>query len=96
MRSTGGTPALAQLLGQLDEHKRYGVVVPGRKRTRFFLYWLGQARELKTKEFRLEPSKEKEMGSVARVGVRVFGGTNRDVFEHHVAAEYALYDRQIA
>jgi hypothetical protein len=91
-----GTPALAQLLWLLDEHKRYGVVVPGRKRARFFLYWLGEARELEEKEFRLEPSKKKDMGPVARVGVRLSRGTNRDVFEHHLAAEYAHYHQQIA
>jgi hypothetical protein len=91
-----GTPALAQLLWLLDEHKRYGVVVPGRKRARFFLYWLREVRELEEKEFRLEPSKKKEMGPVSRVGVRLSRGTNRDVFEHHVAAEYAHYDQQIA
>jgi hypothetical protein len=91
-----GTPALAQLLWLLDEHKRYGVVVPGRKRARFFLYWLGQIRELEEKQFRLEPSKKKEMGPVVRLGVRLTRGTNRDVFEHHVAAEYAHYDQQIA
>lgn len=91
-----GTPSLAQLLWLLDEHKPYGVVVPGRKRARFFLYWLGEVRELEEKEFRLEPSKKKEMGPVARLGVRVSRGTNRDVFEHHVNAEYAHYDQQIA
>jgi hypothetical protein len=91
-----GAPALAQLLWLLDEHKRYGVVVPGRKRARFFLYWLGEVRELQEKEFRLEPSKRKEMGPVARPGVRLSRGTNRDVFEHHVAAEYAHYNQQIA
>ncbi len=91
-----GTPALAQLLWLLDEHKRYGIVVPGRKRTRFFLYWLGEIREFEEKEFRLEPSKKKEMGPVARPGVHISRGTNRDVFEHHVDAEYAHYDQQIA
>lgn len=91
-----GTPALAQLLWLLDEHKRYGVVVPGRERARFFLYWLGEVHELEEKEFRLEPSKRKEMGPVSRLGVRLSRGTNRDVFEHHMAAEYAHYDQQIA
>lgn len=91
-----GTPSLAQLLWLLDEHKRYGVVVPGRKRARFFLYWLGEVRELEEKEFRLEPSKKKEMGPVARLGVRLSRGTNRAAFEHHLAAEYAHYDQQIA
>jgi hypothetical protein len=91
-----GAPSLAQLLWLLDEHKRYGVVVPGRKRARFFLYWLGEVRELEEKEFRLEPSKKKEMGPVARLGVRVSRGTNRAAFEHHLAAEYAHYDQEIA
>jgi hypothetical protein len=91
-----GTPSLAQLLWLLEEHKRYGVVVPGRKRARFFLYWLGEVRELEEKEFRLEPSKKKEMGPVARLGVRLSRGTNRAAFEHHLAAEYAHYDQQIA
>lgn len=91
-----GAPSLAQLLWLLDEHKRYGVVVPGRKRARFFLYWLGEVRELEEKEFRLEPSKKKEMGPVARLGVRLSRGTNRAAFEHHLAAEYAHYDQQIA
>jgi hypothetical protein len=91
-----GTPALAQLLWLLDEHKRYGVVVPGRERARFFLYWLGEVHELEEKEFRLEPSKRKEMGPVSRLGARLSRGTNRDVFEHHMAAEYAHYDQQIA
>jgi len=91
-----GAPALAQLLWLLDEHKSYGIVVPNRKRARFFLYWLGEVQELEEKEFRLEPSKKKEMGPIARPGVRLSRGTNRDVFEHHVAAEYAHYDQQIA
>jgi len=91
-----GAPARAQLVWLLHEHKRYGIVVPGRKRVRFFLYWVGEIHELEEKEFRLEPSKRKEMGPIARLGVRVARGTNRDVFEHHVAAEYAHYDQQIA
>jgi hypothetical protein len=92
-----GAPALAQLYWLLDEHKPYGVVVAGQKRAQFFIYWLGEMLELEEKEFRLEPSKEKDIGPVARAGgVRVSRGSNRDVFEHHVSAEYAHYYRQIA
>ena len=36
-----GRPVLAQLLWVLEEHKPYGIVVTGRKRVRFVLYWLG-------------------------------------------------------
>lgn len=91
-----GRPALAQLLWLLEEHKSYGIVLPGRKRIRFFLYRLGEMRELEGKEFHLEPSKEKEMGPVARFGIRLSRGTNRDVFEHHLAAEYAHYYQETA
>lgn len=92
-----GAPDLAQLFWLLEEHKPYGIVVVGRKRAQFFLYWLGEMLALEGKQFVLEPSKEKEMGPVARAfGVRVSRGTNRDVFEHHRDAEYRHYYRQIA
>lgn len=92
-----GTPDLTQLLWLMDEHKPYGIATVSRKRAQFFLYWLGEMLELEDKEFTLEPSKEKEMGPVARAGgVRMSHGTNRDVFEHHVDAQYAHYYRQIA
>lgn len=92
-----GTPDLAQLFWLLDEHKPYGIVIVNRKHAQFFVYWLGEMLEVEDKEFTLEPSKEKEMGPVARAGgVRVSRGTARDVFEHHVDAQYAHYYRQIA
>lgn len=91
-----GRPVMAQLLWLLEEHKSCGIVVLGRKRVRFFIYRLGEVRELDEKAFRLEPSKKKEMGPVARPGVRLSRGTNRDVFERHLTAEYAHYHQQIA
>ncbi len=92
-----GAPDFAQLFWLLEEHKPYGIVLVGRKRARFFLWWLGEMLTLEDKQFVLEPSKEKEMGPVARAfGVRVSRGTNRDVFEHHRDEEYRHYYRQIA
>ena len=92
-----GTPALSQLFWLLDEHKPHGIVLVGEKRAQLFLWWLGEMLELEEKEFRMEPSKQKEMGPVSRpAGVRVPRGTDHDVFEHHVDAEYAHYYRQIA
>lgn len=92
-----GAPGLAQLLGLLDEHKLYGIVAVGKKRTQFFLHWLGEMLELKDMEFTLEPSKEKEMGPVARCfGVRMSRGTNRDVYKRHIDARYSHYYCQIA
>jgi release factor family 10 len=92
-----GAPALAQLFWLLDEHKPHGIVLAGQKRAQIFLWWLGEMLELEEKEFRMEPSKQKEMGPVSRpAGVRVPRGTDHDVFEHHVDAQYAHYYRQIA
>jgi rubrerythrin len=92
-----GIPDLAQLFWLLDEHKPYGIVLVSRKRAQFFLYRLRELLELEDKAFTLGPSKEKEMGPVARSGgVRVSRGTARDVFNHHVDAQYARYYRQIA
>ena len=92
-----GTPALSQLFWLLDEHKPHGIVLVGQKRAQIFLWWLGEMLELEEKEFRMEPSKVKEMGPVSRAaGVRVSRGKDHDVFEHHVDAEYAHYHRQIA
>ena len=92
-----GTPALAQLFWLLDEHKPHGIVLVGQKRVQIFLWWLGEMLELEEKEFRMEPSKVKEMGPVSRAaGVRVSRGTDHDVYEHHVDAQYAHYHKQIA
>lgn len=91
-----GGPVTTQLLWLLEEHKPYGIVVPGRKRVRFFLYRLGEVRELGEETFRLKPSKKKEMGPVSRPGVRLSRGTNRDIFERHLAAQYAHYHQEIA
>jgi hypothetical protein len=92
-----GTPNLAPLLWLLEEHKPYGIVTVNKKRAQFFLYWLGEMLALEDKECIPAPSKEKEMGPVARAfGVRVSRGTNRDVFEHHRDAQYSHYYREIA
>jgi hypothetical protein len=92
-----GTPNLASLLWLLEEHKPYGIVTVNKKRAQFFLYWLGEMLALEDKECIQAPSKEKEMGPVARAfGVRISRGTNRDVFEHHRDAQYSHYYQQIA
>ena len=91
-----GTPALAQLLWLLDEHRPYGVVLAGRKRAQFFLWRLGEMLELEVKEFELADSKQKDMGPVARPGVRMSRGTDRDVFAHHLNAQYKHFRQEIA
>jgi hypothetical protein len=92
-----GTPNLAPLLWLLEEYKPYGIVTVDQKHAQFFLYWLGEMLVLEDKVCSPAPTKEKEMGPVARAfGVRVTRGTNRDVFKHHQDAQYLHYYRQIA
>jgi hypothetical protein len=92
-----GAPNLAPLLWLLEEHKPYGIVSVNAKRAQFFIYWHGEMLGLEDIECITAPTKEKEMGPVARAfGVRVSRGTNRDVFEHHRDTQYAHYYRQIA
>jgi hypothetical protein len=92
-----GIPAMAQLFWLLDENRSYGAVVVDRQRARFFLYRLGEFSETEGKEFRLEPSRKKDMGPVARPdGVRMSRGIDRDTFEHHLEAQYGHFLREIA
>jgi Bacterial archaeo-eukaryotic release factor family 10 len=91
-----GDPFLAQLLWLLDEHRPYGIVLAGRKGVRFLVVRLGEMLESEAIEFRLKESRRKEMGPVARPGVRMSRGTNRDVFTHHVDAQYRHFNREIA
>ncbi len=91
-----GSPALAQFLWVLDEHRPVGIVLVGQKGARIFQYVLGELRDLETKEFRLDVSRKKEMGPISRPGVRMSRGTDRDLYEHHVDAQYAHFHQQIA
>lgn len=92
-----GAPNLAPLLWWLEEHKPYGIVSVNAKRAQFFIYRHEEMLALENVEYVAAPTKEKEMGPVARAfGVRVSRGTNRDVFEHHRDAQYSHYYRQIA
>ena len=92
-----GAPAVAQLYWLLDEHKPCGLVVADQKRARFFLYWLDELLELEEMEFRMEVTRKKEMGPVARVGGgRMSRGRDGDAVEQRVAAQYARHFQQIA
>jgi len=91
-----GTPALVQLLWLVAEHRPYGVALIGRKGAQIFLWRIGELLHLEAKEFELGESKQKEMGPMARPGVRMSHGINRDVFEHHVSAQYKRFYGEIA
>jgi hypothetical protein len=81
------------------------VVLAGQKGAQFFLSRAGEMVELEAIEFRLEESKRKQMGPVAkrketgpiaRPGVRMSRGTDQDVFAHHVDAQFQHFHRDIA
>jgi hypothetical protein len=81
------------------------VVLAGRKGAKFFLWRAGEMVELEAIEFRLEESKQKQMGPVsrpketgpvARRGVRMSRATDHDVFTHHVDAQYQHLHQEIA
>jgi hypothetical protein len=93
-----GKPALAQLFWTLSERKPYGAVVVDRSGVRFFRYWLGEMTELEQKKFRIDISqwRKKELGHFARLGIKKTRGSQRDVFDHRMEAQYRRICRETA
>lgn len=93
-----GRPALSQLEMLLDENKPHCVVVMDKKGARFFRYWLGEMRQLAQRRFEIDFAKwkKKDMGIVAGQDVKKTRGSQRDVFEHRVEAQYKRLCREAA
>jgi hypothetical protein len=93
-----GKPALSQLQWLAAEHKPYCILVMDRGGARFFGYWLGEITQLQETVFEVDVSrwKKKDMGQVARTGVRMKRGSQRDVFEHRMDAQYESVCREMA
>jgi hypothetical protein len=99
-----GRPSLSQLLWLMDEHRSCGIVVVIQKGARFYLYWLGELVELEEKEFASGVSewKKKEIGKFARTGthmtpgVHMTRGSQHDVFDHRMSAQYQHFYREVA
>lgn len=93
-----GKPAVGQLFRLLHEHPPYGIVVIDHRAARFFQFFLGELSELGEKRFEIDQSqwKEKDLGHVAGEQVRKTRGTNRDLFEHRVEAQYEHLCREAA
>ena len=85
-----GKPALGQSFQLLNEHPSLGVVAVDHHAARFFLYRLGEINLVKEKAFVLDKSewKQKELGHVTGESVQKTRGSNRDVFERRVEAQY--------
>ncbi|MBZ5541838.1 MAG: hypothetical protein LAN61_15075 [Acidobacteriia bacterium] len=99
-----GRPSLSQLLWLMDEHRACGTVVVIRKGARFYLYWLGELIELEKKEFVADVLewKKKDLGKFERTGTRTLPGIHKprgsqhDVFDHRMDAQYQHFYREVA
>ena len=93
-----GRPSLTQLLWLVDEHQPSGVVLVDRSGARFFRYWLGEMQELEKWKFELDKTewRQKHMMPPSHPGVQKTRGSQRDVFEQRVEAQYDRLFRDAA
>jgi len=93
-----GAPSLTQLLWLLDEHQPCGVVLADRSGARFFRFWLGEVVEQKHQMLRLDTSqwRRKDQMPPSHPGIQKTRGSQRDVFEQRVEAQYARFYRETA
>jgi hypothetical protein len=93
-----GRPSLTQLLWLLDEHQPCGVVLADRSGTRFFRYWLGELAAQEQETFRVDTSawRKKDLMPPAHPGIQKTRGSQRDVFEQRIEAQYARFYREAA
>jgi hypothetical protein len=93
-----GRPSLTQLLWLLDEHQPCGVVLVDRSKARFFRFWLGEAVEQSQAQFQLDISRwlQKDLMPPSHPGIQKTRGSQRDVFEQRIEAQYARLYREAA
>jgi len=93
-----GRPSLTQLLWLLDENRPCGGVIVDRSGARFYRLWMGEAEEQKAAEFRVDTSKwrRKDLVPPAHPGIQKMRGSQRDVFEQRIEAQYARFYRETA
>jgi len=91
-------PALSQLLWLVAEHRPYCIVVVDRGGARFFGYRLGEMTLLREMKFDVDFSqwKKEDLGHVARPGIQTTHGSQRDVFDHRMDAQYKRLCRETA
>lgn len=85
-------------LASLERHKPCCIVVVDHSGMRFFRYWPGEMATLKEETFRIDISqwKKKDLGHVARPGIKMTRGSQRDIFTHRVDAQYSRLWRETA
>ncbi len=93
-----GRPSLTQLLWLLDEHQPCGVVAVDRSGARFFRFWLGEVVEQEQERFVLDISqwRRKDLLPPSHTGNQKTRGSQRDVFEQRIEAQFAHFYRDAA
>ena len=93
-----GKPALGQLFRLLNGHPPYGVFAIDHQAARFFVYRLGELTPLGEKVFDIDVSgwSKKDLGHFAGESVRKTRGSNREVYEHRLEAQYERLCRETA
>jgi peptide subunit release factor 1 (eRF1) len=82
----------------LNEHGSYGVVVMDLHAARFYSFLLGELTQLAEKRFGIDESqwKRKDVGHVGSERTRKAHGSDRDLFEHRLKAQYERLFRETA
>lgn len=90
--------ALSQLLWLAAEHRPYCILVVDRGGARFFGYRLREMTLLRETKFDVDISqwKKEDLGHVARPGIQKTYGSQRDVFDHRMDAQYKRLCRETA
>jgi hypothetical protein len=93
-----GKPAVSQLLWLVDEHKPFCVVVVDHKGACFFQYQLRELLKVGEKKFEIDISewKKKDIGHIAGQEIQKTRGSQRDVFEHRMDAQYVRSCKETA
>jgi len=92
-----GRPSLTQLLWLLDEHQACGAALVDRAGARFFRFWLGAAEEQQQHTFRVDTRewRQKHLVPPGHPGAQKTRGSQRDVFEQRVEAQYDRFYRDV-
>jgi hypothetical protein len=86
-----GRPDVSQLFWLIEEHRPVGIIVVDRTGARFLRYQLQEWVQIEEMKFDIDITqwKKEELGHVTGQNVRKTRGTQRDVFEHRMEAQYA-------
>lgn len=93
-----GRPSLTQLLWLMDEHQPSGAVVVDRSEARFFRLWLGEIEEQEKEKFVIDMTqwRDKSMMLPSHPGVYKTRGSQRDVFQQRLEAQFDRFYRDTA